>query len=124
MDPHARVVTRPALPAHGHLDRIGDDRLGRNPRFPPQHRPAIRPGDRHLDFHRHIVRTVSSLSAHSYLDSGSRYNLALDTWTGTPAGPTARAGHTAVWTGAVMVVWGGYNGVSYLATGSRYSPGG
>src|SRR5215831_12388433 len=46
-----------------------------------------------------------------------------DTWTPTTLtnAPTARSGHTAVWTGSEMIVWGGYNG-SYLNTGGRYNP--
>jgi len=46
-----------------------------------------------------------------------------DTWTPTTVtnAPTARNGHTAVWTGSEMIVWGGYNG-SYLNTGRRYDP--
>jgi N-acetylneuraminic acid mutarotase len=49
-----------------------------------------------------------------------------DTWTATSTtnAPTARAGHTAVWTGSEMVVWGGF-GVpppSYFDTGGRYNP--
>src|SRR5207302_7067682 len=39
---------------------------------------------------------------------------------GTP--PGARSGHTAVWTGTEMIVWGGYNGSSYLNDGARYNP--
>jgi len=44
-----------------------------------------------------------------------------NSWTPTPAAgaPTGRSGHTAVWTGSVMVVWGGY-GVGN--TGGRYDP--
>jgi N-acetylneuraminic acid mutarotase len=42
-----------------------------------------------------------------------------DTWkaTSTTNAPTARTGHTAVWTGSEMIVWGG--GVN---TGGRYTP--
>jgi N-acetylneuraminic acid mutarotase len=44
-----------------------------------------------------------------------------DTWTATSTAnaPTARAGHTAVWTGSEMIVWGGQ---PYINTGSRYNP--
>jgi hypothetical protein len=44
-----------------------------------------------------------------------------DTWTAT--GPTGRVGHTAVWTGSEMIVWGGDNGIILLNTGGRYTPG-
>jgi len=43
-----------------------------------------------------------------------------NTWTNTTAtnAPTARAVHTAVWTGSEMIVWGG----DYGNTGGRYNP--
>src|SRR5437667_415703 len=42
-----------------------------------------------------------------------------DTWTATSTtnAPTARYGHTAVWTGSEMIVWGGGSN-----TGGRYNP--
>jgi N-acetylneuraminic acid mutarotase len=51
-----------------------------------------------------------------------------DTWTATSLvnAPTARASHTAVWTGNEMIVWGGifYDGQTnyFLNTGGRYNP--
>ena len=54
-----------------------------------------------------------------------------DTWTATSTtnAPSNRPGHTAVWTGSEMIVWGGYNlraGTqifgSTLNTGGRYIP--
>lgn len=36
--------------------------------------------------------------------------------------PDARKHHTAVWTGSLMVVWGGSDGIRYLNTGGRYDP--
>ena len=46
-----------------------------------------------------------------------------DTWTATTLtnAPDGRYGHTAVWTGSEMIVWGG-QGDSYLNTGGRYNP--
>ncbi|HJW39447.1 MAG TPA: hypothetical protein VJ420_12590, partial [Candidatus Udaeobacter sp.] len=47
-----------------------------------------------------------------------------DTWTATSMtnAPSARAGHTAVWTGSEMIVWGGgASGPAYLNTGGRYN---
>lgn len=38
-----------------------------------------------------------------------------------PAPDRARYGHTAVWTGSLMIVWGGSDG-SYLNLGRRYDP--
>ena len=48
----------------------------------------------------------------------------VDTWAATSmtGAPDGRAYHTAVWTGAEMIVWGGAHGVDYLNTGGRYSP--
>ena len=61
-------------------------------------------------------------------NTGSQYNPAADTWKAiSPLGaPSARNAHTAVWTGEVMVAWGG-NGPSGpvnvdLNTGGRYDP--
>jgi len=36
--------------------------------------------------------------------------------------PAPRAGHTAVWTGSEMIVWGGWDQEGTLNTGSRYDP--
>ncbi len=60
------------------------------------------------------------------LNTGARYNPLTDTWIPTSVGPdvpTARTGHTAVWTGSEMIVWGGIHGFGdYEDTGSRYDP--
>ena len=59
-----------------------------------------------------------------YLNTGGRYNPATNTWTatGTVNAPTS-AGHTAVWTGSEMIVWGGTpDGNIALNTGARYNP--
>jgi N-acetylneuraminic acid mutarotase len=36
--------------------------------------------------------------------------------------PSPRVGHTAVWTGTRMIVWGGTNGTLSLGDGARYDP--
>ncbi|MDQ6861297.1 MAG: hypothetical protein M3032_09095 [Verrucomicrobiota bacterium] len=53
-------------------------------------------------------------------NTGGRYNPSTDAWTtmSTIAAPSARGGHTAVWTGREMIVWGG----GWLNTGGRYDP--
>ena len=59
------------------------------------------------------------------LSNGKRYNPMTDTWTNmaTTGAPTSRDSHTAVWTGSVMIVWGGYESYSsYASTGGRYNP--
>jgi hypothetical protein len=48
-------------------------------------------------------------------------------WASGTGAPTARASHTAVWTGSEMIVWGGYDGsgappTGLLNTGGRYDP--
>src|SRR4030095_4990308 len=55
---------------------------------------------------------------------GGRYNPATDSWTATnnTNAPTARALHTAVWSGSEMIIWGGYDGVTRGTTGGRYNP--
>ena len=54
------------------------------------------------------------------LNTGGRYNPATDTWTATSMTnvPNARSGHTAVWTGTQMIVWGSSGDTS----GGRYNP--
>ncbi len=57
----------------------------------------------------------------TYLNSGGRYNPVTDSWiaTSTTNVPTGRYDHTAVWTGSEMIVWGGYNGSTFLNTGGK-----
>ena len=47
-----------------------------------------------------------------------------DSWTdtSTPHAPPGRDGHTAVWTGSEMIVWGGETTGGRVSTGGRYSP--
>ena len=58
------------------------------------------------------------------LNTGGRYNPSTNSWaaTSTTNAPTARRGHTAVWTGSEMIVWGGSGSGGYLNTGGRYNP--
>jgi hypothetical protein len=57
-------------------------------------------------------------------NTGGRYYPATDSWidTLTENAPSARYGHTAVWTGTQMIVWAGDDGSSYLNSGARYYP--
>ena len=62
----------------------------------------------------------------NYTNTGGRYNPATAAWTPTSTGTnsaSARKGHTAVWTGSEMIIWGGWNGVTEYNIGSRYNPG-
>ena len=58
-------------------------------------------------------------------NTGARYDLAIDSWTPTSItdAPSARNGHTAVWSGTQMIVWGGEDdNNNFLNTGGRYNP--
>lgn len=58
-------------------------------------------------------------------DTGARYSPESDSWTPTSLVevPPARHGHSAVWTGEEMIVWGGRVEVnSPTATGGHYAP--
>ncbi len=66
-----------------------------------------------------IVWGGNNSFATGFVNTGGRYNPSTNTWTTTAltGAPSARAYHTAVWTGTQMIVWGGgYN------TGGRYNP--
>ena len=56
---------------------------------------------------------------------GAAYDPATDRWSPIAGGPAAR-GHTAVWTGTRMIVWGGRDAfalaVSTQNDGGRYDP--
>jgi N-acetylneuraminic acid mutarotase len=66
---------------------------------------------------------VQPLFVSTYLGTGGRYNPATDTWVQMSAlnAPSARSGHTAVWTGTDYLLFGGTNGVTNLNTGARYT---
>lgn len=76
-----------------------------------------------------IVWGGSENSSYSspYLSSGGRYDPNADNWTATSVidVPVARAGHTAIWTGHEMIVWGGGSSDEpfWLNSGGRYDPG-
>jgi len=62
----------------------------------------------------------------STVNGGGLYDPTTNAWTATPLAsvPAARTYHTAVWTGAEMIVWGGTsNGLARIATGGRLPPG-
>ncbi|OYW78249.1 MAG: hypothetical protein B7Z37_00130 [Verrucomicrobia bacterium 12-59-8] len=79
--------------------------------------------------------TVSSMSVTGYdptLSDGARFNAATSTWTPLPSlnAPVGRFGHTAVWTGTEMIIWGGQRFDAStgspmsvtLNSGARYNP--
>src|SRR5262249_40025583 len=55
--------------------------------------------------------------------SPSPGSCVADSWTATSlkGAPSGRSGHSAVWTGSEMIVWGGWRD-SYFNTGGRYNP--
>lgn len=59
------------------------------------------------------------------LASGGRYDPVADQWVSTTLvrAPGPRSGHTAVWTGTRMIVWGGSDpSLLELGDGARYDP--
>jgi hypothetical protein len=54
--------------------------------------------------------------------TGGRYNPSTDTWaaTSTTDAPFTRYGHTAIWSGSQMIVWGGLGDSGDLNSGGRY----
>ncbi len=67
----------------------------------------------------------AALPGTGYVKIGS--TLLNDNWQGrapnTEFKPVWRSYHTAVWTGAEMIVWGGFNGGTFFNDGGRYHPG-
>lgn len=60
-----------------------------------------------------------------YFNTGSRYGPSTDTWApiSTVGAPSGCSGHTAVWTGTEMIVWGGDDiTLGPSMAGGRYDP--
>ncbi|OGF61970.1 MAG: hypothetical protein A2Y62_20840 [Candidatus Fischerbacteria bacterium RBG_13_37_8] len=67
---------------------------------------------------------VGTSSWHLF-NTGGRYNPGTDTWVPISLidAPSARRDHTAVWSGTVMIVWGGNLGQdNNTNTGAKYNP--
>ena len=62
----------------------------------------------------------------SSLNDGARYNPASNTWTplSSRGAPGPRTGHSAVWTGSEMLIWGGrfLPDYTFLNSGGSYNP--
>jgi N-acetylneuraminic acid mutarotase len=70
---------------------------------------------------------ISDPDSGEYLNDGASYNPVSDTWIPLPAAgaPKPRVGHTTIWTGSEMIVWGGINPFedsTVLMDGARYNP--
>jgi N-acetylneuraminic acid mutarotase len=65
-------------------------------------------------------------SGDRYPNNAGRYSPSTDSWLATSSGanvPSGRNGHTAVWTGTEMIVWGGSGSDgANINTGGRYNP--
>lgn len=72
----------------------------------------------------------AGMPSYAAINRGIRYNPATGVWLPISAvgAPQGRFGHSAVWTGTEMIVWGGQTGnlggapSSVLTTGGRYNP--
>ena len=78
-------------------------------------------------FYMLIIVQMFSTTAHAIFSTAfwKKHNLgSINTWSATSSigAPTVRYGHTAVWTGSKMIVWGGYNGVVPPSDGGVYDP--
>ncbi len=72
-----------------------------------------------------IVWGGKSQNGLGFFSDGARYEPTGDAWTpmSTVDAPTARNGHTAVWTGTELIVWGGGRDQNDRTnTGARYDP--
>ncbi len=70
----------------------------------------------------HVDTVTAPLSKQFLLVAPRSGGCVDDTWSATAArAPGGRAGHTAVWTGAEMIVWGG-SGSGISSSGGRYDP--
>jgi hypothetical protein len=66
----------------------------------------------------------ASSGASAPLNTGAMFDPKTNTWQPLPtdSAPSARFGHTAVWTGSKMIVWGGTDGTARFADGASYDP--
>jgi hypothetical protein len=73
---------------------------------------------------RMIVWSGSNRSQIAPVDGGGQYDPATDVWISTSEfnAPAAREGASAVWTGKLMIVWGGTSQGTLLRNGGRYNP--
>ncbi len=60
----------------------------------------------------------------NYLNTGASYDAETDRWeaVSTIDAPSPRWGHTAVWTGTEMLIWGGNAAAGLLNTGGHFQP--
>ncbi len=68
--------------------------------------------------------TQGTTTVHTATITDDDETSATDSWSAisTTNAPSARSGHTAVWTGSKMLIWGGYDMSGPLNTGGVYDP--
>ena len=61
---------------------------------------------------------------YTFLNTGGRYDPVNDEWYPTTLNnaPPERTGHTAIWSGSQMIVWGGFRPGEGFKSGGRYDP--
>jgi N-acetylneuraminic acid mutarotase len=70
------------------------------------------------------ARLTAQFPGYLVAGAGARFDPVSNTWAPLPTtgAPSGRADHTAVWTGAEMIIWGGRNLGGEQRTGGRYAP--
>ncbi len=71
-----------------------------------------------------IIWGGKGVTSNQFLSDGARYNPLTDSWSpiSTSGAPSARYGHTAIWTGSTMIIWGGTTNIGFTNTGGIYTP--
>jgi N-acetylneuraminic acid mutarotase len=124
----AECLARPVLTERLVSERLsGDERLG-EPAIESKRRTYRNPAELKNLFGAQIEKEAA-LEVRNDVYNGYTLpplgsNCTNDTWTATSTtnAPSKRWGHTAVWTGSEMIVWGGTVGLGQLKTGGRYNP--
>jgi N-acetylneuraminic acid mutarotase len=85
---------------------------------------AIWTGSRMIVWGGVFVVSITDTPTDQVLNTGGLYNPTNDGWSSisTINAPTPRSGHTAVWTGSEMIVWGGVGSSYPFSNGARYDP--
>ena len=107
----AECLARPTLAERLFTSALADHDVSRAVSHGPRSRKAERP------FSGYILPTIATALKPE--------ETCFDAWgaTDTTNAPDARVGHTAVWTGSEMIVWGGYGTQNFfLNTGGKYNP--
>jgi N-acetylneuraminic acid mutarotase len=70
-----------------------------------------------------VPKATAASNANYTLPAADESACVDDTWTATDGPPDGRDGHTAVWTGSEMIVWGGFTYCcNVFNSGGRYNP--